>query len=149
MKSTANATHVLALVMLTTLPMRFLSATTTDFEPELKTPYPPIKKLNGDYAISLQEFALKTCLDINYEKIGAYQIENLKDYTNLKDTLPAIERKKLVEFTKINTNEFYTENLPIKSEEQKPPYNAIFGRCMNFYKSKKLIKLINKLQNTK
>lgn len=145
MKATVYALNFLAIAVFATFPMRLLSAEPTNLEVELKTPYPPTKKLSGDYTISIRELALKTCLDINYEQAGAYRIEDLKDYTTLKISPPPAEKIKIIEYTKNRTNQFYTENLPVKSEEHQPPYNAIFGRCIHFYKSKELSDFINQI----
>jgi hypothetical protein len=40
--------------------------------------------------LTQQDFALTVCLDDNYEKINAYQRENLKDYSFFKNTLNSI-----------------------------------------------------------
>ncbi|MEP9321203.1 hypothetical protein ABKS89_28945 [Pseudomonas sp. LABIM340] len=114
---------------------------------ELKDPYPPIRMLEGDYTISPKEFALKTCLDTNYEKLDSYKAKELMDHTSLSKNMPPAKILKLIDFTKAHTSFFHTENLPIKSESHPPPYNAIFGRCIHFYKSQGLSDFIQNLEH--
>lgn len=93
--------------------------------------------------LSLSDFALKVCLDDNYEKITAYKRENLRDYSSFESMTPE-KQLELSDFVKKNTGNFYKENLSIHIESRNPPYNAIFQRCMEFYKSEKLKKFIRK-----
>lgn len=93
--------------------------------------------------LTQQDFALKVCLDDNYEKINAYQREGLKDYSSFNIRLPE-QQIALSNFVKANTGYFYKESLPIHIESRPPPYHAIFQRCMEFYKSEKLRKFVQK-----
>lgn len=102
-----------------------------------KAPHPE-NFLGEGYTITQREFALKVCLNSNYERLGVYKTKALKDYTRVQQTLDPQKSMRLIEFIERNTGEFYTENLPIDSELDPPPYNAIFGRCINFYKSNEL-----------
>ena len=93
--------------------------------------------------LTQQDFALKVCLDDNYEKINAYKRTDLKDYSSFN--LGEAEKQiSLINFIEANTADFYRENLPIHSEVRPPPYLAIFQKCMEFYKSDKLKKFIQK-----
>jgi hypothetical protein len=153
MKAAKKYIHTLTLAAIYSLPQQVMATTppgqSTALSAELKDPYPPIRKLKGDYTISPQEFALKICLDTNYEKLGAYRIEKLMDHTTLNQSMQPDDTLKLIDFTQENTSNFHTENLPIKSESHPPPYNAIFGRCIHFYKSRELIEFIKKLEYEK
>ena len=93
--------------------------------------------------LTQQDFALKVCLDDNYEKINAYQRQNLRDYSSFDIRLPE-QQIALSNFVKANTGSFYKESLPIHIESRPPPYHAIFQRCIEFYKSDKLKKFIQK-----
>lgn len=93
--------------------------------------------------LTQQDFALKVCLDDNYEKINAYQRNGLKDYSSFNIRLPE-QQIALSNFVKANTGYFHKESLPIHIESRPPPYHAIFQRCMEFYKSEKLRKFVQK-----
>lgn len=93
--------------------------------------------------LTQQDFALKVCLDDNYEKINAYKRVDLKDYSSFN--LGGAEKQiALSNFVEANTADFYKESLPIHIESRPPPYHAIFQRCIEFYKSDKLKKFIQK-----
>lgn len=109
----------------------------------------PENFLGGDYTITQREFALKVCLNSNYEKLGVYRAKSLKDYTRVQRTLDPQKSMRLIEFIEKSTGNFYTENLPIESELDPPPYNAIFGRCINFYKSSELNNFLLELSRGK
>lgn len=113
------------------------------------TPYSKEKILSENHSVSWMDFSLKTCLEINYEKLGAYKSQELKDYTSVHPAISPQQSIALVKYIGEEAGDYYTENLPIDSELTPPPYNAIFARCMNFYKSKDLKKFIHKLQSTK
>lgn len=102
-----------------------------------KVPHPE-NFLGEGYTITQREFALKVCLNSNYERLGVYKTKALRDYTRVQQTLDPQRSMRLIDFIERNTGKFYTENLPIDSEFDPPPYNAIFGRCINFYKSSEL-----------
>lgn len=87
------------------------------------------------------DFALKVCLDDNYEKIKVYQRENLRDYSSFNVGTPE-QQLALSDFIKSNTKYFYKENLPIYVESSSEKSNAIFQKCMEFYKSDKLKRFI-------
>jgi hypothetical protein len=114
----------------------------------LRESIPAENLLDGSYTITQREAALRYCLNINYEKIGAYKIENLRDYSEIEDTLDTPKSMALTKFIIEKTGDFYTENLPIKMEK-KPPYNAIFARCIHFYQSRELVEFIQNLENKK
>ncbi len=88
--------------------------------------------------------ALMLCLNINYSNLGAYKTEELKDYSAwtynlyLNQDYSAEGSFALTDFVEKNAGNFYKENLSLKAEGQTPPFNAIFARCMDFYRSKKL-----------
>ncbi len=91
-----------------------------------------------------RELALMRCLNHNYKMLGVYKANDLKDYSSWTYKL-FIDYKftldgsiAMDDFIEKNAGDFYKENLPIKSELSKPPFNAIFARCMAFYKSKGL-----------
>jgi hypothetical protein len=96
------------------------------------------------------DIALMRCLNYNYSKLGAYKTEDLKDYSafmydfykNQKNTFEG--DAELSDFIEKYAGDFYKDNIPIKSETRPPPYNAIFARCMKFYKSEKLHDFIKK-----
>ncbi|MEP9321202.1 hypothetical protein ABKS89_28940 [Pseudomonas sp. LABIM340] len=111
----------------------------------LREAIPAEKPLGGSYLITQREAALRYCLNINYEKIGAYKTEDLRDYSEIESTLDTEKSLALTNFIAKKTGHFYTENLPIQMEKS-PPYNAIFARCMHFYKSRELIEFIKKLE---
>lgn len=93
--------------------------------------------------LSQADFALKLCLDRNYENLGAYKKVELKDYSAF-DLVTPEQNFALFDFVDKHTHFFYQENLPIHIESYPPPYNAIFQRCMEFYHSKELKKFIRK-----
>jgi hypothetical protein len=111
----------------------------------LREPIPAENPLGGSYVITQREAALRYCLNINYEKIGAYKAEDLRDYSEIESTLDTKKSLALTNFIAEKTGHFHTENLPIQMEKS-PPYNAIFARCMHFYKSRELIEFIKKLE---
>lgn len=88
--------------------------------------------------LDARDWALSICLKNNYSKITQYETQNLKDYSQFKTGWSPEQDVALIHFVKQETANFYKENLPIHSEVNPPPYNAIFQRCMEFYKSKKL-----------
>jgi hypothetical protein len=115
---------------------------------EYQSPYSGIF-LEGDYTITQREFALKVCLNINYERLGVYKTKSLKDYTRVERTLDPQKSIELIEFIEERAGRFYAESLPIESEIDPPPYNAIFGRCINFSKSSDLKAFLLKLHQDK
>lgn len=88
--------------------------------------------------------ALMLCLNINYSNLGAYKTEDLKDYSvwtyklYLNQDYSAEGSFALTDFVEKNAGNFYKEKLSLKAEGRTPPFNAIFARCMDFYRSKKL-----------
>ncbi len=103
-----------------------------------------IAKPINKYANDMRALAMKECLDINYEKIGAYKRKQLKDYSFWafnygKDHEYSIEGiDALNAFVLQQTGDFYKESLPIKADGAKLPFTAIFARCITFYESKEL-----------
>ena len=111
---------------------------------------PPIVDAKGKEQIYLRERsdnALRLCLDINYSRLGAYKIKDLKDYSSwtysfmVEDKYSFEGEGKMLDFIEKNAGGFYKEDLPVKSETP-PPHNAIFARCMEFYRSDKLKKFL-------
>lgn len=101
------------------------------------------KAESSNNILSPNDYALKVCLDNNYEKINAYRREDLKDYSSFN--IKNVDQQLLLsDFVKANTNAFYKENLPIHIESSPPPYNAIFQKCIGFYNSEKLKIFIKK-----
>lgn len=94
--------------------------------------------------LDAKDFALSICLEKNYSKITTYGTKNLKDYSKFDTGWSPEKDVALIHFVEKNAGNFYKENLPIHSEVNPPPYNAIFQRCMEFYKSKKLKLFISK-----
>ena len=96
------------------------------------------------------DIALKECLDINYVRLGAYKVEDLKDYSvwtyklYLNQDYGANGSFALSDFVEKNAGNFYKESLSLKAEGQKPPFTAIFARCMEFYRSYKLKQFLKK-----
>lgn len=90
-----------------------------------------------------RELALMECLNHNYQALGAYKTDDLKDYSRRwiyklgqdnKFTPDGISA--MSNFIDKNAGDFHKEVLPIKADGKR--VNAIFARCMEFYKSKKL-----------
>lgn len=90
-----------------------------------------------------RELALMECLNHNYQALGAYKKDDLKDYSewwmyklgkNNKFTPNGISA--MSNFIEKNAGNFYKEVLPLKADGKL--VNAIFARCMEFYKSNKL-----------
>lgn len=94
--------------------------------------------------LDARDLALSTCLKDNYSKVTIYETKNLKDYSRFNTGWSPEQDLVLIDFVKKKTGNFYNENLPIHSEVNPPPYNAIFQRCMEFYKSKELKLFISK-----
>ena len=94
--------------------------------------------------LDAKDWALSICLQDNYSKITKYETANLKDYSDFNLGWSPEQQIKLIHFVEKEAGHFYKENLPIHSEVNPPPYNAIFQRCMEFYKSKKLRNFIFK-----
>jgi hypothetical protein len=94
--------------------------------------------------LDAKDFALSVCLGKNYSKITKYETANLKDYSDFNLGWSPEQQIKLIQFVEKEAGHFYKEDLPIHSEVNPPPYNAIFQRCMEFYKSKKLNNFILK-----
>lgn len=97
-----------------------------------------------NYIDDLREIALQSCLDNNYEKIGAYKRRDLHDASfwvypyGKEDTASMETMMKLDGYITKQTGNFFMENVSVKSEGDAAPQNAIFARCMGFYKSKEL-----------
>lgn len=106
--------------------------------------YAHAKDYTNTYIRERADIALKQCLDNNYVRLGAYNKQDLKDYSGWTYNLYKNQdysldgSNALTEFLEKNTSDFYMENLPLNSEVATPPLNAIFARCMDFYRSKKL-----------
>lgn len=104
-----------------------------------------------DYINDLREISLQNCLDNNYEKIGAYKRRDLHDasfwvYPYGKEDTASIETMiKLDEYIKKQTGDFHKEFISVKSEGDSAPQNAVFARCMGFYKSKQLRSFVKNL----
>ncbi len=106
----------------------------------------------NEYANDMKELALQECLNINYESLGVYNRKQLKDYSfweysygkNQEYSLEGINT--LNQFVFQETGSFYKESLPLKAESATLPVNAIFIRCMQFYNSDKLKKLVKYAQ---
>lgn len=91
-----------------------------------------------------RDIALQSCLNINYEALGAYKSSDLKDFSGITLDMKNIDQiMKLRAFVKQETGHFFKENIPVKAEGMTPPFNAIFLRCTQFIKSKKLAKFIH------
>lgn len=88
--------------------------------------------------LDARDWALNICLKNNYSKIVAFETKDIKDYSSFNTNWSPEQDLELIHFVKMKTGDFYKENLSIKSEVNPPPYNAIFQRCMEFYKSKEL-----------
>jgi hypothetical protein len=109
----------------------------------------PLNRVKSSYYEDLRELALRSCLDINYTKLGAYKISDLNDYSfwtysvasNEGQTSPDGDLARHA-FVEKHAGNFYKESLALKAEGQKPPFTAIFARCMGFYKSDKLKKFL-------
>ncbi len=50
----------------------------------------------------------------------------------------------MIDFVEKNAGQFYKEELSLKSESDPSPQNAIFARCMEFYRSDKLKQFLKK-----
>lgn len=103
--------------------------------------------LSENHSVNWKDFSLKICLEINYEKLGAYKSGSLKDYTTISPPISPQQSIKLVKYIENKAGNFHKENLPIDSELTPPPYNAIFARCINFHNSKELHKYLTKLKS--
>jgi hypothetical protein len=94
--------------------------------------------------------ALSLCLNMNYSSLGAYETINLKDasiwtYHLYKDQNFSFDGEvAMTDFVKKNAGQFYKEELSLKSESDPSPQNAIFARCMEFYRSDKLKQFLKK-----
>lgn len=92
----------------------------------------------------IRAFAMQECLNINYIKLGAYKREDLHDYSfwaydfTVDEPLCPEKAMNVLKFTSKRTENFYKESLPIKADGAKPPFTAIFAKCITFYESKEL-----------
>lgn len=95
---------------------------------------------HADFSLNQQDIALKVCLNGNYENFGVYKSKDLKDYSNANSIYGAEQTIRLLEFVEKETNSFYLENPSMQEAGAGTniKINAIFLRCMQFYKSKKL-----------
>ena len=95
----------------------------------------------------IKAYALQLCLDTNYERAGKYAASSLKDesFRVLKYTLWNRDRnspRRLESFVTTMTSNYYLGRVPLKDEEGRGPFNAIFGQCMAFYRSRALSNFI-------
>jgi hypothetical protein len=104
---------------------------------------------SDDHSVNWNEYSLKICLELNYENLGAYKPYTLKDYTTTSPSIDPQQSIMLVKYIRKHAGNFYKENLSIDSELTPPPYNAIFARCINFYKSQELNNFIRNLKRRK
>lgn len=113
----------------------------------------PIQQARGNfpYTLDRKDKLLQLCLNYNYAKLGVYKVTDLKDFSTLREN-KGFEGSSnpnndlnMLNFIEKNAN-FYTDNYPMHSEVIAPPYNAVFARCMDLYKSKKLEEFVNSLQ---
>ena len=97
----------------------------------------------------IKSYALKLCLDSNYDRSGGYVARKLKDesYLTLKYQLdeyrPGADRR-LKAFVESSTADYYRAQVPMKDEEGRGPFNRIFEQCMGFYRSRALADFIKR-----
>lgn len=108
-----------------------------------------------DYSDDLRDISLQNCLDNNYEKLGGYKRRDLHDasfwvYPYGKENIVSMATMMVLdEYIKSQTGDFFREYVSVKSEDDSAPQNAIFARCMSFYKSEQLRVFVKKLLNPK
>jgi hypothetical protein len=88
-------------------------------------------------------YALKICLDRNYERTGGYVARDLKDESYLPLRYQLSKRrpdaeKRLRAFTESSTADYYLAQVPMKDEDGRRPFNKVFALCVTFYRSKEL-----------
>ena len=88
-------------------------------------------------------YALKLCLDGNYERSGRYMPRDLKDESyrplqNKRSDWVKGADKRLRAFVESSTLNYYRAQVPMKDEEGRGPFNRIFEQCMGFYRSRAL-----------
>lgn len=105
---------------------------------------PPTLAAQPKFSIEeAKAYALKLCLDTNYERGGMYSPRDLKDesYLTLRNQLsdlnPNADRR-LRAFVEASTFNYYLAQVPTKDEEGRGPFNKIFAQCMSFYRGKAL-----------
>jgi hypothetical protein len=97
----------------------------------------------------MKKYAFDYCLYINYNKVDStflykYKIKD-KSSTEFSSLgkITEKEQKAIRDFTKKETEKFYSMGHPYYSEEENS--NIIVARCFYFYESKELDKFIRKL----
>jgi len=107
-----------------------------------------IKDKTEIYDQERSDQALRQCLSNNYKQLGAYKLNSLKDVSDSTYQLYSDQQftfegsVALSRFVKDQTGTFHKEQIAHHSEIQKPPFNAIFARCMEFYRSDALKEFI-------
>ena len=97
----------------------------------------------------LKAYALKLCLDGNYERIGTYVARELRDESYLMleyqlDEYRPNADKRLKAFVDSSTADYYLAQVPMKDEEGRGPFNRIFEQCMGFYRSRALADFVKR-----
>ncbi|MBB3833484.1 hypothetical protein FHR55_001694 [Xanthomonas arboricola] len=95
----------------------------------------------------VKAYALQRCLDTNYVRSGKYAQDQLRDRSYLLTTYAMDNAKagatdRLQRFVDASTAEFDRSEVPMKDEARRGPFNAIFARCMGFYRSPALADFI-------